>query len=244
MRILVVGDTHCNHNFMIWKVFNFAENFGCDAIFVVGDFGFWPNTEIGAKFLSSVSYKATEKNIPVYFLDGNHEDFFTLEDVYGGLSNCKDFISIRKNIFYSPRSHSWEWDGVKFLSLGGAFSVDRNRRVMGQSWFTEETLRLVDIENCLRSQKVDVMLTHDCPSAMDIRSISHVFYRTFAESESNRRNLQKVVDHLQPRMLIHGHYHVRHATQCGNTKIIGLAHDKWQGHASDQFHIIDTKDLR
>lgn len=244
MRILVVGDTHANTNFFTSKVFSLAKDFGCNAIFVVGDFGFWPRFASGVSFLSLVSSKAVSTKTPVYFLDGNHEDFFALEDVYGGLSLTDDFIAIRKNLYYSPRGHRWEWDGVSFMTLGGAFSIDREFRTLGRDWFVEETIRQEDIVNACDGGKVDVMLTHDAPHPIDMRSHLGGFYKRFAESEANRRDLTRVVDVVQPKILIHGHYHVGYTEFLGETKVVGLAHDCWYGNISDQFYVLDTKDYR
>lgn len=67
-----------------------------------------------------------------------------------------------------------EWAGVRFLGLGGAFSVDRNARKVGRSFWFEETITDEEVELACENGKdgVDVMLAHDVFTGVDIKSRS------------------------------------------------------------------------
>lgn len=55
MRVLIVGDLHCN-TAAASNAFEFAGAVGADVILQVGDFGFWPRTEPGRKFLRKADF--------------------------------------------------------------------------------------------------------------------------------------------------------------------------------------------
>jgi len=57
---------------------------------------------------------------------------------------------------------------------------------------------------------VDLMFTHDCPTGTDIPGIHSEGKWTYPETWLNRDLLREVYDDVQPKMLVHGHYHVRY----------------------------------
>lgn len=240
MRYLLGGDSHCDASFVVWLL-NVAEKFDCGAVVVVGDFGFWPKFREGVKFLDNASEVACRVGIPVLWLDGNHEDFDSLEDVYGGLSRRSDPIEIRRNVFYLPRGCRWEVDGVSFMTIGGGFSIDRAKRKLGVDWFTQETLTLDDVKYCVGLEPVDVIFSHDAPLNVPIRTYTG-HYRDYPESNMSRRLLQNIVDYHEPKVLVHGHHHVAYNAFIDGVKVVGLAHNATIG-TGDAFTVLDTKDF-
>jgi hypothetical protein len=57
MRILVVGDVHGNTDFMRTAIERAAAR-GITTILQVGDFGYWPHTKSGEKFLTDLERTA------------------------------------------------------------------------------------------------------------------------------------------------------------------------------------------
>jgi len=103
------------------------------------------------------------------------------------------------------------------MALGGAASVDRLGRVPGKSWWPEELLSTEDIEYASRPGKVDVIISHDVPTGVDIPGIgpglapnmdSGFAFITLLESIEHRRKVRQVVDAVKPSMIIAGHYHI------------------------------------
>jgi hypothetical protein len=53
------------------------------------------------------------------------------------------FVEVTDRILWAPRGHRWTWQGVRFLALGGAFSIDRQYRKLDSGrwgWFKEEVI--------------------------------------------------------------------------------------------------------
>lgn len=73
MRTLVVGDTHADIDCMK-DIFQLASENECDRIHIVGDFGVFPNLPQCKSFLEYVSFDSIQRNIPVSFTKGNHEN--------------------------------------------------------------------------------------------------------------------------------------------------------------------------
>lgn len=239
MRVLIFGDSHASKSY-VTRIVEAAESFECDALFQVGDFGYWPRSERGRAFLDVVEDLASRK--PIYWLDGNHEDFLMLKRDHDALSERDSFIEIRDNVFYSPRAHAFEWDGVRFMTVGGAMSIDKDWRVPGESWFEEEEITDDDVVAAAERGHVDVIMSHDAPLGVGIPYIIPGF-RRLPGFHRNPGKLQQIVDACTPSLLIHGHYHYPHSTRMERTKVVGLPHNYWD-RFGETFTILDTKDFR
>lgn len=208
--ILFLGDTHGDDS-RIREAYYQAELLsGVDVVIQLGDFGFWHGRE-GAVFLDIVSETATEAGIPFFFIDGNHENFDLLLDIPLDSDGLRP---IRENLTHLPRGFRWSSSGWSFLALGGATSVDADRRVLGKSLWTQESLTEEDVQKAVSGGHADFMLTHDCPTGTNIPGISHrkyVDYFSHAELDrawDHRDILRGVIDVVQPLELFHGHFHV------------------------------------
>ena len=220
MKIAFMGDLHGNHRYA-QKAIHYAANQGADVVIQVGDFGIWnPHSS----FINTVSEAATRHNLQVFFVDGNHEDHPWLisqpvrED---------GFRVLHDNVAHIPRGTVWTWDGVTFMGLGGAHSVDRQWRRAGVDWFPEETLTYGQaFEAGTTQHDIDIMITHDCPDRVEIPGIAGNPYgfpkEEIALAEKHRELLGYVVDRLQPSFLVHGHYHVNYDDVRDATIIKGL----------------------
>lgn len=244
MKILIAGDTHCNILHFKDVLFPAALREGCDRIFVVGDFGYWPRDDAGLRFLKWLNKLSQECAIPVYWLDGNHDDHHALRDLKKPVLDAEGFWKIRPNIWYSPRGHRWTWGGVRFLSLGGAYSIDREVRVIGKSWFWEEMINPDDVAAC-GTDKVDVMLAHDVPAGLPMAEIMAGQGRGFyiiPEAYKNTMYVRDVVDAVNPEWFIHGHYHLKYQRMLDNdyTNVVGLSCD---GAGKDSYAIVDLSFL-
>jgi calcineurin-like phosphoesterase family protein len=126
-KILLAGDTHGDSGH-VKNLLERARDVGARAVFVLGDFGIWDHHD-GGKFTDMVSKLANRYEIPVLFLPGNHDNYDLLFEWEAEKPRTADgFYEIKPGLFYSPRGHRWTWSGVSFLSLGGAYSVDKDWR--------------------------------------------------------------------------------------------------------------------
>lgn len=210
MRILILGDTHGAEP-AIHMPINFALNHGIDALFQVGDFGYWPRSKGYGGFHLSVSALAEETGIPVYWLPGNHEDWDVYLQKIEAAKNvdADGFVPVDEGgrVLAAPPTHTWEWDGMKFGSAGGAYSVDRQFRKEGVSWFKEEVPGW-DYPKAF-DDDIDVMLTHDAPVNI-ARANGWVTSFQIAEpdlAEQSNVVIYNCLQMAQPGLAVHGHWH-------------------------------------
>ena len=221
MKIAFMGDTHGNFPYTR-KALKHVANVGVSTVIHVGDFGVW--SPFG--FIRSVGDEAERLGITVYFVDGNHEDH-----VWLSAQPVRDdgFRELHPHVLHIPRGHSWEWEGKRFLGLGGAHSVDRQWRREGVDWFPEETITYSQGFRAGMVENVDYMITHDCPIGVEIPGIAgnpHGFpVEEIHLADNHRRMLGSVVDLVQPKVLVHGHYHVSYHAKRGETFVRGLDMD-------------------
>jgi predicted phosphodiesterase len=209
-RILLAGDTHGNYR-QIMYLYEIAKVQKAHVIFQLGDFGYWTHTADGKYFLEEVSHLAEINGIPFYWLDGNHENHAELRR-FPHDEDADDFWEVAPSVYYAPRGHRWEWRGIRFMALGGAFSIDRAYRRIGSSWWWEEEIDADELDYACRPGEVDVMLTHDMPGGVDFNKHCVMqgrdWFRRYPESEANQNKVRTAMEAVQPDVLFHGHMHM------------------------------------
>lgn len=231
-RILLAGDTHGDAN-AVKTLLEKARDIEADVLFVLGDFGIWDHHD-GGRFTDHVTRFVNRYGIPVCFLPGNHDNYDLLFEYEAEKPRTADgFYEIKPGLFYSPRGHRWTWSGVKFLSLGGAYSVDKEWRVWedegalrraqmrqekggvlseaeryllrtGQyHWWSQEEISEQEMRDAMKGGPVDVMLAHDKP-----RDAKPDWNRKdLEECWPNQDRIQAVIDAVLPEFYVHGHLH-------------------------------------
>lgn len=222
MKLLVVGDSHANNLFMS-RVIDLAIVKGCKEIVQLGDFGYWPKYRDMRSFVSRTTAKLAKADISLRFIDGNHEDH---EELLAFQSDQDGKKSLSSHVKYQPRGSRWEFDGYKMGALGGAVSIDRSSRVLGQSWFREEVPTMADLE-ALGTGPLDVLFLHDCPSdAVPGPGSPWVLSDTLQrECDGARELLNMAVSDTMPTQVFHGHWHQYVESTIGSIRVTGLAHD-------------------
>jgi hypothetical protein len=235
--ILLAGDIHGDFRHACYIVER-AINQDVQAIVQLGDFGYWEHHPDGVTFLDGLSHVCVENEMPFLWLDGNHENHTMLRERYGpGGSRHKPtpegFWEIRPMVYYIPRGTRWTWNGVRFLGLGGAYSVDKDhslkkeaksvaahaskneyRRAAGKPmkplgdahrrWWSEEEISDAEVAEIVKdTSPVDIMFTHDKP----LRAQPRWKRRNFPQALPNQQRIQDVMNVVQPVMLFHGHLH-------------------------------------
>lgn len=257
MKVMFAGDTHGRVD-TVKHIIEEANDHDCDAVFQLGDFGYWEHAPEGVKFLDDVGKMAYDQVLPWYFLDGNHDKTSLLLQNYDERDD-EGFIKVREYVYYAPRGHRWTWDGLRFASFGGAYSVDKAWRIQqeykiagqifqknkyrpdskkqpinssGTLWFPEEEMTDIDMDEFLKdTTPVDIMLAHDKPRAAN----PDWNRKDSPECWPNQDRLQKAVRTLQPKLFLHGHLHYQYVDQirCGDddmfTTVRGLNADGGPG---------------
>lgn len=142
------------------------------------------------------------------FIDGNHEHMprlrsLPLEKRFGGTVG-----KAAENVYYLLRGERYLIDERSFLCLGGAHSIDRTKRIPGETWFEEEVPTSADVLAAERSAQlgtVDVLLSHTCPT--DIKFQLPIRPRNDI-SDPTEHILASLRPLAQPRHWIFGHFHV------------------------------------
>lgn len=218
-KLMIAGDWHGN---LPWafKAIHYAKKLGADTILHVGDFGWWRSCDATWQYLSEVNKELHTCGIRLYWVDGNHEDhsFWNTFNVPGAQPLT---INAYDRITHLPRGYRWDWWGDTWMALGGAYSVDRSFGVEGETWWHGEILNDAQIEYAKRPGKVDIIVSHDCPSGVDIPGIDpakdlwlridgkarKVPQPELVRADLHRERLREVVNCVKPTELYHGHYH-------------------------------------
>lgn len=253
-RVFLAGDIHGNGRWM-GTLCKLARRHECEAILQVGDFGYWPHTAGGLRFLEQVDWHAERNGIScVYWIDGNHEN----HDALAELEPDEDgMITIANRCRYIPRGHRWQWSEVHFGALGGTFSIDYRDRVEGESWWPNELLTDADVQR-LGDAPLDVLVSHDAPEGTPTRGLSLPVPDELICTQV-RKLLLDAVKSTQPELVLHGHWHRRISHELSwpndndgqlewlSTQVEGLAADVQHDHQAwailelDPFRFIDSK---
>lgn len=263
-RLLLAGDVHGNVSHLEY-IFKVAQKESCDAIVQLGDFGFWPHTESGQRFLRRTKMLILSTGIPLWWLDGNHSNHAILNempiDPETGLRPMVDATYWRDRSFsiepfaHLPRGFRWEWNDVKFCAFGGASSIDKPWRVRAEQatnkpqtlWWPQETITEADLLRFGAGDlsPVDIMLTHDVPWGVDCPTLRDQVPNLYPDSDRNRKALAAAVDMVQPALIVHGHMHEYYtATYEGDGwegQVVGLHCD---GHGAASHLTIDLDDWK
>jgi len=201
--ILVAGDWH-GHTNWAKKVIDRAAQLDCRIVLQLGDFGYWAHTESGRRYLKRLSKHAVDKEVMIYFVDGNHENHEMLHH-----GNPDELAEIRPNIYHIPRGFRWTWHDRKWIGIGGAVSVDQNIRVPGRDWWPQEELNAFEFRRILNSGPADVVVAHDCPIEVPLTLPStSVFLETLiTKARRYQLSMSAIAEELRPQYWFHGHYH-------------------------------------
>lgn len=222
----MAGDTHGNSQHM-QNVFAHACRVEAEIVFQLGDFGYgWgfsqrkgtgekydTFTDNVAKFVKRTGGIAT-REIPCYWLPGNHENYDALDALVDTLDAQPDgTYEIEPSVFYVPRGTVLTLDGVRFLCCGGATSVDKKMRIPFVSWWEQEAITDEDVATCADAGTADVLLSHDFPWECNIvdRHLDD-FWGVEAQinTEASRKRISQIAVNAGVRRIFHGHLHIKY----------------------------------
>lgn len=229
---LLVGDTHADTPFLL-AALRTAQHLGLPTVIQLGDFGYWPHAD---SFLRLARTARETYGVDVWFIDGNHENFY---DLSAHVSKARPLgadprspVELAPGFVYLPRGSRIRVAGQRVLCVGGATSVDRTLRTPGIDWFIEERLSDADIDAAIAGGPADILLSHDAPAGWTIPGLPMLPASWLAElpaAHEHRRRLAEVFEAVLPSIVVHGHYHVAYAAEIerpwGPVRVYGLAHN-------------------
>jgi predicted phosphodiesterase len=211
--ILFAGDVHGNTRHVAY-LFETAQREGCDTIFQVGDFGYWPHVDDGRAFLVFVAAHVEASGIQWYWIDGNHDNHEALAEMPVSDDGLR-YLTYDGGIVHVPRGAEVIVNGVRIVGYGGAYSIDKEYRVEMEhrhgvrTWWAGEMIDPAHMENvCERLwlARPDVLATHDAPAGFQL---GNEYKQMFFHTEANRHLLRRLMDCAKPGRVITGHWHER-----------------------------------
>lgn len=162
-RVFITGDKHGSFG----SLFGLAEKnelHDSDILIITGDAGYvWDEDYI---------YRAEtlQQLFPgiIAFIDGNHENFEILNGLEITEWNGGKVHRIGERVLHLMRGQMYSIYGKNYFTFGGARSVDKDRRVKGESWWDGEEPDEAEIAEAgsklmTNIDKIDYVITHEAP---------------------------------------------------------------------------------
>jgi Icc-related predicted phosphoesterase len=205
--ILLLGDIHGDYK-ALERAIEKAHQEGAVAIVQVGDFGLFRSYGMANETHFYTVAKAS--NIPIYFIDGNHDD----------CDRWCDYTEVTRvwpdaNLFYVPRGTVMELDNRTIAFMGGAASIDKSWRLQdGAHWTDKENIRVEEklrlYENA-KDKKIDIFITHCPPNSViekHFNPMDKLFFGVPLEwVDVNQLLIQEMWDYLGNPQIYSGHLH-------------------------------------
>jgi len=220
MKLLLSGDWHGNSQHA-QNVFAHACRVEADAVIQLGDFGYGWSVQHGKggvlydNFTKTVSAFAKAAETPCYWLPGNHENYDFLEEQAAKVSPhplvANRGYELESMVVYLPRPTALEFDGLRFLVMGGAASVDKRMRIPGKSWWHQEEITWAEVDACAELGQFDVLLSHDFPwecNIVDRHLDPYWGQEAMEKTTESRQKISEIVKASGVRAVFHGHLHV------------------------------------
>lgn len=205
--ILITGDTHREFN----RLSKIQNNDG-NMVIILGDACI--NYFLDDRDIELKKY-LNDMNIPLFCIQGNHEErpenisSYEEKTMFGG----KVFIEKEfPNLIFAKNGELYTIDGKSVLVIGGAYSIDKEYRLLyGSQWFSEEQLseeEKKEIFSKYKGKHVDIILSHTCPLKYEP---TEAFLEGFDQSKvdkSMEKFLDKIEENVDYDKWYCGHYHI------------------------------------
>ncbi len=224
MQIGIFGDVHCNHKIFYEMLMCAVENHNITAAIQVGDFSFTKEVLKHPEL-----YKLP---VPLYVIDGNHEDFKFLKK---SLSKGEHEKWASHHLNYQQRGSTVVLDGIRVGFIGGAMNVHRPQRMIAGNIISDDDLRRTLKE--FSANPPDIIISHSCPTGIGVGMLGNpahkmgIYYNIIMAGydpgpfddcgETQLAGLWKGMA-KKPRLWIFGHFHRFHRQRVGDTEFIGM----------------------
>lgn len=201
MKLIILGDIHGQ-----WKAANASvhaalkEHPDAKAVIQLGDLGDgWPMPD------GTLNRWPIDFDLPVFVVDGNHENFDAIE---AGDVNPK--------LTWMPRGSVKKFGRISTMFFGGATSPDFYGRLIGRSWWPQESITWPQIKAAMELETPNPLTAMFCHERADIFAVPKHWRLPPLPGNpglSDRRGLSMVAAKHQPMFYFHGHWH--NSDQCG-----------------------------
>ena len=204
--IYITGDIH--RDFSRLDNMNFNKD---DLLIILGDAGinYYLNEEDN-KFKEYLK----KYNVKMFCIRGNHEERPENIETYKEINIFGGKVYLEEDypyLIFAKDGEEYNIDGKSVLVIGGAYSVDKEYRLMyGYKWFKDEQLNKEEMDtiyNKVKGKHYDVVLTHTCPYKYEP---VEVFLSGIDQSKVDKSIelfLNKIEDSIEYDKWYCGHYH-------------------------------------
>ena len=229
--IYVTGDLHGEID--LPKLDYFVETKGKDLtrndyVIILGDFGmlFSADTNYGYFYEEIRLREYFEEKYPwtTLFVDGNHENFVHLKKFRRQKWNGGYVSFLTEHCIWLRRGQIYTIDGSTFLTIGGAYSIDKAWRAPLISWWADEAITKRDINTAKKNlakygNKVDYILTHCAPTPIHQTIAKQEKYSDYSHGSKpdseNEALLQEINEIADFKKWYFGHYHINRTFEGG-----------------------------
>lgn len=192
--IYVTGDTHIPIDSGKLDEWHFPEQYELtkeDYLIICGDFGgVWNRDPKRAKHLDRLD----DASFTTLWLDGNHENFGLLAEYPVDMWNGGKVQFIRPSVIHLMRGQVFTLVGTTFFAMGGGYSIDKEWRKPGKSWWPEDMPSEEEYAEgwanlAKHDNKVDYIVTHTAPT-----SIVQKYYHAGVNHEIRLNDFLEEVD--------------------------------------------------
>ncbi len=204
--IYITGDTH--RDFLRFYELNANKD---DMVIILGDVGI-------NYFLDEIDimYKESLRKIKpkLFCIRGNHEERPENIETYKEIEMFGGKVLIEEdypNLIFAKDGETYNIDGKSVLVIGGAYSVDKELRLLyGHKWFKDEQLTIEEMNNILNKVKgkhFDIVLTHTCPYKYEPREVFMPGLNQSKVDKSMEHFLDEIEENISYDKWYCGHYH-------------------------------------
>ena len=261
--VYLVGDIHAGYRKSkrfsdVDKLRNFRGNKEHDIIIFMGDFGYpWYNSNLVVGE-DGINHLNIHKNSDVkglkrlskqfdnfYVVLGNHEGLYrhldkavkSYDDIVNGyiykFQWVDKYSKTKRYIKVLDRLGTYNIDGLKILTVGGATSHDAGNRVEGSTWFPNENVEKEKLNKFLESkmsEQFDLVITHT--------PATKLIYKLMNTRDASRNDFIKVMycstataldlvyEYIDYKCWAFGHMHLDIDVTIDNERFICMYNDK------------------
>ena len=205
--IYITGDTHRDFT-RLHKLKGIEK----DMLIVLGDAGI--NYYLNEEDTKYKEYLNSFK-IKLFCIRGNHEErpeninTYKEIDMFGGKVYIEENYP---NLIFAKDGEVYNIDGKSVLVIGGAYSVDKEYRLMyGHKWFKDEQLSKEEMNNILdkvKDKHFDIVLSHTCPYKYEPKETFKLKLDQSKIDKSMEHFLDKIEESISYNKWYCGHYHI------------------------------------
>lgn len=204
--IYITGDTH--REFSRFYSFKSKED---DMLIVLGDVGI--NYYLNEEDKNCKEYLKKLK-LKLFCVRGNHEERLDNISTYKEVEMFGGEVFIEEeypNLIFAKDGEIYNIDGKKILVIGGAYSVDKQYRLLhGYKWFKDEQLTKEEMDTILdkvKGKHFDIVLTHTCPYKYEPREVFMQGLDQSKVDKSMEHFLDEIEENISYDKWYCGHYH-------------------------------------